>query len=64
MHPLTYRETSDFTAATILDKFSNTATAQAVERVLQKLASMKATEILAVRHTPHISGLEVKIILL
>ncbi|KAF5376495.1 hypothetical protein D9615_008664 [Tricholomella constricta] len=36
----------DFTAATILDKFSNQTTAQAVERVLQKLATKKAAEIL------------------
>ncbi|KAG5636022.1 hypothetical protein H0H81_009373 [Sphagnurus paluster] len=39
----------DFTAATILDKFSNQGTAQAVERVLQKLASKKAAEIIATR---------------
>ncbi|KAF9467556.1 ADP/ATP carrier receptor [Collybia nuda] len=39
----------DFTAATILDKFSNTTTAQAVERVLQKLATKRAAEILATR---------------
>ncbi|KAF8057562.1 ADP/ATP carrier receptor [Lyophyllum atratum] len=39
----------DFTAATILDKFANQATAQAVERVLQKLATKKAAEILATR---------------
>jgi mitochondrial import receptor subunit TOM70 len=39
----------DFTAATILDKFQNESTAQAVERVLKKLAAQKATEILATR---------------
>ncbi|GLB42705.1 putative tetratricopeptide repeat [Lyophyllum shimeji] len=39
----------DFTAATILDKFANQGTAQAVERVLQKLATKKAQEILANR---------------
>lgn len=38
----------DFTAATILDKFQNETAAQAVERVLKKLAGDKATEILAV----------------
>jgi hypothetical protein len=40
---------SDFTAATILDKFKNDAAAQSVERVLKKLSSQKAAEILAVR---------------
>ncbi|RDB21749.1 Mitochondrial import receptor subunit tom70 [Hypsizygus marmoreus] len=39
----------DFTAATILDKFANQSTAQSVERVLQKLATKKAAEILAHR---------------
>jgi hypothetical protein len=38
----------DFTAATILDKFQNETAAQSVERVLKKLSSEKATEILAV----------------
>lgn len=38
----------DFTAATILDKFQNESAAQAVERVLKKIASEKATAILAV----------------
>ncbi|KDQ52484.1 hypothetical protein JAAARDRAFT_138545 [Jaapia argillacea MUCL 33604] len=39
----------DFTAATILDKFQNESSAQSVERVLKKLASKKATEILVTR---------------
>ena len=38
----------DFTAGTILDKFQNETAAQAVERVLKKLAGEKAEEILAV----------------
>lgn len=40
---------TDFTASTILEKFSNEQTAASVERVLKKLASKKAEEILAVR---------------
>ncbi|EIN04478.1 ADP/ATP carrier receptor [Punctularia strigosozonata HHB-11173 SS5] len=36
----------DFTAATILDKFQNESAAQSVERVLKKLATKKAEEIL------------------
>lgn len=40
---------TDFTAATILDRFTNQASAQSVERVLKKLATQKATEILAQR---------------
>ncbi|KAJ3566202.1 hypothetical protein NP233_g7147 [Leucocoprinus birnbaumii] len=36
----------DFTAATILDKFQNQATAAAVERVLKKLSTEKAAEII------------------
>lgn len=36
----------DFTAATILDKFTNQATATAVERVLQKLATKEAQDVL------------------
>ncbi|KAH6904901.1 ADP/ATP carrier receptor [Coprinopsis sp. MPI-PUGE-AT-0042] len=39
----------DYTAATILDKFQNTTTAQAVERVLKTMSSAKAAEILAER---------------
>ena len=39
----------DYTAATILDKFTNQATATSVERVLQKLATKKAAEILTGR---------------
>lgn len=39
---------SDYTASTILEKFSNQGTAQSVERVLKKLATKKAAEILAV----------------
>lgn len=39
----------DFTAATILDKFQNENAAQAVERVLKRLSTEKAAEILAVR---------------
>lgn len=38
----------DFTAATILDKFQNEQAAQAVERVLKKLSTEKAAEILSV----------------
>ncbi|KAJ7688982.1 hypothetical protein B0H17DRAFT_1067403 [Mycena rosella] len=39
----------DFTAATILDKFTNQNAAQSVERVLKKLTGEKSTEILANR---------------
>ncbi|KAI9463853.1 hypothetical protein HD554DRAFT_2316055 [Boletus coccyginus] len=39
----------DFTAATILEKFQNETAAQAVERVLKKLAMEKAQSILATR---------------
>ncbi|EPQ53265.1 mitochondrial outer membrane translocase receptor TOM70 [Gloeophyllum trabeum ATCC 11539] len=39
----------DFTAATILDKFQNESSAQSVERVLKKLSTRKAAEILANR---------------
>ena len=38
----------DFTAAAILDKFQNENAAQAVDRVLKKLSSEKAAEIIAV----------------
>jgi hypothetical protein len=38
----------DFTAGTILDKFQNDNASYAVERVLKKLATEKAAEILAV----------------
>jgi hypothetical protein len=41
----------DFTAATILDKFQNEVAAQAVERVLKKIATDKAAVILAVSVT-------------
>ncbi|KAF8632464.1 hypothetical protein AX15_001866 [Amanita polypyramis BW_CC] len=44
-----YEALRDFTAATILDKFQNQSTAQSVERVLKKLATKQATEILATR---------------
>lgn len=43
---------ADFTAATILEKFQNETAAQAVERVLKKLAMEKAQSILAVRDLP------------
>ena len=39
----------DFTAATILDRFQNDAAGQAVERVLKKISTDKAAEILSVR---------------
>ncbi|OJA17379.1 hypothetical protein AZE42_10968 [Rhizopogon vesiculosus] len=39
----------DFTAATILDKFQNESAAQAVERVLKKIAVEKAAAVLATR---------------
>ncbi|KAG0698788.1 mitochondrial outer membrane translocase receptor TOM70 [Suillus ampliporus] len=39
----------DFTAATILEKFQNETAAQAVERVLKKIATEKAAGILATR---------------
>jgi import receptor subunit TOM70 len=39
----------DFTAATILDKFQNDSAAHAVERVLKKIATAKAADILATR---------------
>ncbi|KAG2346186.1 ADP/ATP carrier receptor [Suillus weaverae] len=39
----------DFTAATILDKFQNESAAQAVERVLKKIATEKAAVILTTR---------------
>lgn len=38
----------DFTAATILEKFQNESAAQAVERVLKKIAVEKAASVLAV----------------
>lgn len=38
----------DFTAATILDKFQNETAAQAVERVLKKLSTAEAQQILKV----------------
>lgn len=38
----------DFTAATILDKFQNETAAQAVERVLKKISTAEAQEILKV----------------
>lgn len=38
----------DFTAATILDKFQNATAAQAVERVLKKMATVDAATILQV----------------
>ncbi|THH16088.1 hypothetical protein EW146_g4502 [Bondarzewia mesenterica] len=40
----------DYTASTILDNFRNETAAQAVERVLKKLSTEKAAEILAVGH--------------
>ncbi|KAI0710921.1 ADP/ATP carrier receptor [Earliella scabrosa] len=39
----------DFTAAAILDQFQNMSSAEAVERVLKKLATRKAQEILSTR---------------
>jgi import receptor subunit TOM70 len=39
---------SDFTSATILDRFQNQGTAVAVERVLKALATKKAKEIMQV----------------
>jgi mitochondrial import receptor subunit TOM70 len=39
---------SDFTASTILDKFQNEAAAQSVERVLKKMSTAEAQEILKV----------------
>jgi import receptor subunit TOM70 len=39
----------DYTAATILDKFQNESTAQAVERVLKKLAQQTAEDMLKAR---------------
>ena len=39
---------ADFTAAAILDQFQNMSSAEAVERVLKKLATKKAEEILSV----------------
>ncbi|RXW19033.1 hypothetical protein EST38_g6833 [Candolleomyces aberdarensis] len=41
----------DYTAATILDKFQNATTAQAVERVLKSIATDKAAELLKDRQT-------------
>jgi import receptor subunit TOM70 len=41
----------DYTAATILDKFQNEAAAQSVERVLKKISSTEAQEIL--KASPH-----------
>lgn len=41
----------DFTAATILDKFQNESAAQAVERILKKIATEKAAVILSVSMT-------------
>jgi import receptor subunit TOM70 len=38
----------DYTASTILGRFQNESTAQAVERVLKKLSTEKANEILSV----------------
>ena len=40
--------TLDFTAATILDRFQNSSSASAVERVLKVMASEKAKELIAV----------------
>ncbi len=39
---------ADFTASAILDQFQNMSSAEAVERVLKKLASKKAQDILSV----------------
>ena len=44
-----YIQNVDYTAATILDGFQNEKAAQAVERVLKKLSSTKAAEIIKVR---------------
>ena len=43
---------ADFTTATILEQFRNDNAAQSVERVLKKLATKKAEEILAVSYCP------------
>jgi hypothetical protein len=43
-----YVRTLDFTAATILDRFQNSSSASAVERVLKVMASEKAKELIAV----------------
>jgi hypothetical protein len=40
---------SDYTAAAILDGFRNESTAGSVERVMKKLAQVKAARILRVR---------------
>jgi mitochondrial import receptor subunit TOM70 len=45
----------DFTAVTILEKFTNEASSAAVERVLKKLATQKAQGIIATRE-PRIPG--------
>jgi import receptor subunit TOM70 len=42
----------DFTAATILDRFQNSSSASAVERVLKVMASEKAKELIAVCAVP------------
>jgi len=47
---------SDFTAATILDRFQNQATASAVERVLKALATKKAKEIMQVSTSALMQG--------
>jgi len=47
----------DFTAATILDKFQNQTTAQAVERVLKVLSTEKAKEIVKVCQISYIRPL-------
>ena len=43
---------TDFTACTILERFSNEQTSASVERVLKLLATEKATEILKASPTP------------
>jgi hypothetical protein len=43
-----YVRALDFTAATILDRFQNSSSASAVERVLKVMASEKAKELIAV----------------
>ena len=42
----------DFTAATILDRFQNSSSATAVERILKVMASEKAKELIAVCAPP------------
>jgi import receptor subunit TOM70 len=47
-HFCSSRVNTDYTAATILDKFQNEAAAQSVDRVLKKMSAKSASEIMAV----------------